>query len=100
MQHIRDVVRDLDNWRAGVTVALVSVPLSISLGIGSGTTPTRGLATAVFGGLSAGFFGSSDYNIIGPAGALSGMLMAYSVRWSENVLPWMSLCSGCFMVII
>lgn len=93
-QHLKDVVLDPNNWRAGVTVALVSVPLSISLGIASGTTPMRGVATAVFGGLCSSLFGSSDYNIVGPAGALSGMFMSYCFRWSDDVLPWISLISA------
>jgi SulP family sulfate permease len=93
-QHIKAVVTDKRNWIAGATVALVSVPLSIALGIASGTTPMRGLSTAVFGGLCAGFFGASDYNIVGPAGALSGMLMSYTIMWGEDVLPWLSLGSA------
>merc|ERR1712000_248138 len=93
-QHIKAVVTDKRNWIAGATVALVSVPLSIALGIASGATPMRGLSTAVFGGLCAGFFGASDYNIVGPAGALSGMLMSYTIMWGEDVLPWLSLGSA------
>eukprot|EP00443_Scrippsiella_acuminata_P000916 CAMPEP_0115220330 /NCGR_PEP_ID=MMETSP0270-20121206/27390_1 /TAXON_ID=71861 /ORGANISM="Scrippsiella trochoidea, Strain CCMP3099" /LENGTH=1070 /DNA_ID=CAMNT_0002634379 /DNA_START=14 /DNA_END=3226 /DNA_ORIENTATION=+ len=93
-QHIKEVILDQNNWIAGVTVALVSVPLSISLGIASGTTPMRGVATAVFGGLCAGLFGSSDYNIVGPAGALSGMMMSYVVKYGEDCLPWISLISS------
>mmetsp|Transcript_82668 Transcript_82668/g.177106 ORF Transcript_82668/g.177106 Transcript_82668/m.177106 type:complete len:923 (+) Transcript_82668:87-2855(+) len=98
-QHIKDVVMDPNNWKAGITVALVSVPLSISLGIASGTTPMRGLGCAVFGGLCAGLFGSSDYNIVGPAGALSGMLMSYTVKWGDDVLPWLSLISAAICAV-
>jgi len=93
-QHIKEVVMDQNNWKAGVTVALVSVPLSISLGIASGTTPMRGIACAIFGGLCAGIFGSSDYNIVGPAGALSGMLTSYVIQWGEDCLPWISIMSS------
>eukprot|EP00928_Gymnodinium_smaydae_P087042 TRINITY_DN7139_c0_g1_i6.p1 TRINITY_DN7139_c0_g1~~TRINITY_DN7139_c0_g1_i6.p1 ORF type:complete len:888 (+),score=153.93 TRINITY_DN7139_c0_g1_i6:679-3342(+) len=98
-QHLKDVVTDKNNWIAGVTVAFVSVPLSIALGIASGTTPMRGVAAAVFGGLCSGFFGSSDYNIVGPAGALSGMLMSYSVQWGDDVLPWLSLISAAICLV-
>jgi hypothetical protein len=93
-QHIKEVVMDQNNWKAGVTVALVSVPLSISLGIASGTTPMRGIACAIFGGLCGGIFGSSDYNIVGPAGALSGMLTSYVIQWGEDCLPWISIMSS------
>eukprot|EP00928_Gymnodinium_smaydae_P087040 TRINITY_DN7139_c0_g1_i1.p1 TRINITY_DN7139_c0_g1~~TRINITY_DN7139_c0_g1_i1.p1 ORF type:complete len:1095 (+),score=184.92 TRINITY_DN7139_c0_g1_i1:189-3473(+) len=98
-QHLKDVVTDQNNWIAGVTVAFVSVPLSIALGIASGTTPMRGVSAAVFGGLCSGFFGSSDYNIVGPAGALSGMLMSYSVQWGDDVLPWLSLISAAICLV-
>jgi len=98
-QHIKEVIINSDNWRAGITVALVSVPLSISLGIASGTKPMRGVATAIFGGLCASLFGSSDYNIIGPAGALSGMFMSYCVKWSDDILPWLSLFSAVMVLV-
>jgi len=98
-QHIKEVIMNTDNWRAGVTVALVSVPLSISLGIASGTTPMRGVATAIFGGLCASLLGSSDYNIVGPAGALSGMFMSYSVRWTDEILPYLSLISAVLVLV-
>jgi len=93
-QHLKEVVKEPGNWRAGLTVAMVSVPLSIALGIASGTTPQRGVTTAIFGGLCGGLFASSDYNIIGPAGALSGMFSAYSFKWTDDVLPWLSLVSA------
>jgi len=98
-EHLKDVVLDLNNWRAGVTVAFVSLPLSIALGIASGTTPMRGVSSAIFGGLCSGLFGSSDYNIVGPAGALSGMLMSYTVSWGDDVLPWISLMSAAICAI-
>merc|ERR1719222_1373995 len=100
-QHLKQVVLDPNNWRAGITVSLVSVPLSIALGIASGTTPTRGLSCAIFGGLCAGIFGSSDYNIVGPAGALSGMLSSYVFQWGQDCLPWISIMSAviCFVCL-
>lgn len=94
-----DVVKELDNWKAGITVALVSVPLSIALGIASGTTPMRGVTTAIFGGLCSGILGSSDYNIVGPAGALSGMFSAYALQWGDDVLPWISLVSSAMVAV-
>jgi hypothetical protein len=35
---------------AGLTVAIVALPLSMAIAIASGTTPDRGLVTAVIGG--------------------------------------------------
>ena len=42
------------NWQ----VAVVSLALSIGLGIASGLTPVEGLRTAIFGGLCASLFGA------------------------------------------
>ena len=87
------------NLRAASLVALVSLALSIGLGIASGSTPIAGLRTAIWGGIACGFFGSSPFNIIGPAGALSGMLSTYSSKWGDGILPWISVISGGFCLI-
>lgn len=89
----------LENWQSGVTVAMVSVPLSISLGIASAggdpSAPLMGVSTAFWGGLCASIFSSSDFNIIGPAGALSGMLNAATIKFGgAEVLPYLSLISA------
>ncbi|CAK0896506.1 unnamed protein product [Prorocentrum cordatum] len=96
----------MENWQAALTVAMVSVPLSISLGIASvagadPAAPTMGVATAFWGGICAGLFGSSDHNIVGPAGALSGMLTTYTIKYNGiGVLPYLSLLSACMILVI
>ena len=60
-----------ENWKSGLTVAFISVPLSIALSIASGAGPIPGLVTGIWATLIASLFGSSNYNIIGAAGALS-----------------------------
>lgn len=95
----------LDNWQSGLTVAMVSVPLSISLGIASAggdpSAPLMGVSTAFWGGLCASIFSSSDFNIIGPAGALSGMLNAATIKFGgAEVLPYLSLISAGFIFLI
>lgn len=79
------------NWKSGLTVALVSIPLSISLAIASGATPVQGLITAVWAGAIGGFLGSSNYNVIGPAGALSGVLATYAAIHGSTALPLVAL---------
>jgi SulP family sulfate permease len=68
------ITRIMGNWQSGLTVALVSIPLSISLAVASHTSPIVGIITAIWAGLVASFFGGSNYNIVGPTGALSGIL--------------------------
>jgi len=87
--------------RPASVVALVSLSLSISLGLASGTTPIAGLRTAIWGGLAGGAFGSSPYNIIGPAGALSGMLSKYGAQFGgPDILPWIALFSSAFTFLV
>lgn len=86
------------NWKAGLSVALVNIPLSLSLAIASGAAPTAGIITAIWAGLMAAVFGGSHFNIIGPAGALSGILAAYALMYGPAVLPIVAIISG-FVVL-
>ena len=55
---------------AALTVAIVALPLSMAIAIGSGTTPERGLFTAIVGGFLIALLGGSRFQIGGPAGAV------------------------------
>lgn len=88
-----------NNWKSGVTVALVSIPLSLSLAVASGASPTTGLITAVWAGLLAGIFASSNYNIIGPAGALTGVLALFAFEQGPELLPVLAIVTGIFIFI-
>jgi len=54
---------------AGVTVALVAIPLSLAIAIASGAAPATGLFTAIIGGLVISLLGGSRVQIGGPTGA-------------------------------
>lgn len=54
---------------AGLTVAVVAIPLSMAIAIASGASPAAGLTTAVIGGFIISALGGSRYQIGGPAGA-------------------------------
>ncbi|MEF2070161.1 SulP family inorganic anion transporter [Consotaella aegiceratis] len=61
---------------AGLTVAIVALPLSMAIAIASGTTPDRGLYTAIVGGFLVSLFGGSRFQIGGPAGAFIVLVAA------------------------
>lgn len=84
----------LNNWKAGLTVALISLPLSISLAIASDATPVMGIITSVWAGGVAAAFGGSRFNVIGPAGALSGILTTYAILLGVGILPILAILSG------
>ena len=54
---------------AGLTVAIVALPLSMAIAIASGVSPAQGLYTAVVGGILVSLLGGSRFQIGGPAGA-------------------------------
>lgn len=92
------------NWKSGVTVALISVPLSIALSIASGAGPIPGLITGIWATLIASFFGGSNYNIIGAAGALTTVLFAATLAaplgLGAAILPLLALATGFLILLI
>jgi SulP family sulfate permease len=56
---------------AGLTVAVVALPLAMALAIASGTTPEKGLHTAIIAGFLISFLGGSRVQIGGPTAASS-----------------------------
>jgi sulfate permease, SulP family len=54
---------------AGLTVAIVALPLSMAIAIASHVSPDRGLFTAIIGGFVISALGGSRFQIGGPAGA-------------------------------
>ena len=54
---------------AGLTVAIVALPLAMALGIASGASPREGLVTAIVAGFLISALGGSRVQIGGPTGA-------------------------------
>lgn len=92
------------NWKSGLTVALISVPLSIALSIASGAGPLPGIITGVWATLIAAIFGSNNYNVIGSAGALATILFAATLSaplgLGAAALPLVALASGALILIM
>jgi SulP family sulfate permease len=73
------------SWRrdalAGLTVAIVALPLAMALGIASGASPNQGLVTAVVAGFLISLLGGSRVQIGGPTGAfvviVAGVIAAH-----------------------
>lgn len=60
---------------AGVTVAIVALPLALAFGVASGLGAQAGLATAVVAGFVAAMFGGSHVQVSGPTGAMTVVLV-------------------------
>ncbi|MFA9288846.1 MAG: SulP family inorganic anion transporter [Weeksellaceae bacterium] len=87
------------NWQAGLTVSLVSIPLSVSLAVASQTSPVVGIITAIWAGLIAAIFGGSKFNIVGPTGALSGILASYAIAHGAPSLALLAIVTGVFIML-
>lgn len=92
------------NWKSGLTVALISIPLSIALSIASGAGPLPGIITGIWATALASLFGGSNYNIIGAAGALTTTLFAATLVAPHDlgpaVLPLLALVTGAIILVI
>ena len=66
---------------AGLTVAIVALPLAMALGIASGASPREGLVTAVVAGFLISALGGSRVQVGGPTGAfvviVAGVIAAH-----------------------
>jgi sulfate permease, SulP family len=82
------------NARPGLTVALVSIPLSISLALASGAGPTEGVITAAFGGVTSAAFGGCEFNVFGATGALAGIFSRFAVVYGTGVQPLLAVLAG------
>ena len=95
------------NWKPGLAVALINIPLSISLAVaslGSASTnaPLLGLITAIWAGAFASIFASNKHNIYGPAGALSGILLAFVLQKDGGVvyIPFVAITAGIIIITV
>lgn len=81
-------------------MAFVSIPLSISLAVAAGATPLMGIITAIWAGLLASIFGGSNFNIVGPTGALSGILVVFAIKYGVSILPLLAIISGLMILLV
>ncbi|MDF3152580.1 SulP family inorganic anion transporter [Mesorhizobium sp. XAP10] len=85
---------------AGLTVAIVALPLSMAIAIASGVTPERGLYTSIVGGFIISALGGSRFQIGGPAGAFIVLVAATVARVGIDGLLLATMMAGVFLLAI
>ena len=85
---------------AGLTVAIVALPLSMAIAIASGATPAQGLYTSIVGGFIVSAFGGSRFQIGGPAGAFIVLVAATVQAHGMDGLILATMLSGFILVAI
>src|SRR5882724_1743762 len=83
---------------AGLTVAIVALPLSMAIAIASGVAPGRGLTTAVVGGFIVSLLGGSRFQIGGPAGAFIVLVAATVQLHGVDGLILATMIAGVILV--
>lgn len=84
---------------AGITVAMVAIPLSIAIAIASGADPAKGLVTAIVAGFLISLLGGSRVQIGGPTGAFIVVVFGVVVAHGYDGLVLATLMAGIILVI-
>ena len=84
---------------AGLTVAIVALPLAMALAIASGTTPDKGLLTAVVAGFLISALGGSRFQIGGPTGAFVVVVFNVIAQYGYDGLVLATLMAGIALII-
>ena len=90
----------LRNIIAGITVGVVSLPLSMAFAIASGVKPEQGLYTAIIAGLIVTLIGGSRVQIAGPTGAFIVILLGIVNTYGIAGLQLATLMAGGMLVLM
>lgn len=88
------------NILSGLTVAVVALPLALGFGITSGAGAQSGLVTAIVAGLLAAIFGGSNYQVSGPTGAMTVVLIPLIANLGISALFVVGLIAGLIMIAL
>ncbi len=83
---------------AGVTVAMVALPLSLAIAIASGADPATGLVTAIIGGFMISLLGGSRVQIGGPTGAFIVVVFSVIATHGYDGLVIATLMAGLILL--
>ncbi|MCI7804026.1 MAG: SulP family inorganic anion transporter [Oscillospiraceae bacterium] len=84
---------------AGVTVAAVALPLALAFGVSSGATAAAGLVTAIIAGLIIGGLSGASYQISGPTGAMTAILVSLVSQHGIQGVFMASFLAGVILLI-
>lgn len=93
----RDLAADVI---AGVTVAIVALPLAIGFGITSGLSATAGIATAIVAGFIAAFLGGSRFQVSGPTGAMTVVLIPVISKYGVSAIPVLGVMAAIVLLLM
>lgn len=84
---------------AGLTVAILALPLSMAIAIGAGASPGQGLVTSVVAGLLISALGGTRFQIGGPAAAFIVMIAHISQDHGWSGLATATFLAGIILIV-
>ncbi len=84
---------------AGVTVAMVALPLSLAIAIASGADPSKGIITAIIAGFLISFLGGSRVQIGGPTGAFIVVVFGVVAKHGYDGLVLATFMAGLILLV-
>jgi SulP family sulfate permease len=84
---------------AGVTVAMVALPLSLAIAIASGADPAKGLVTAIVAGFLISLLGGSRVQIGGPTGAFIVVVFGVIAQHGYSGLVLATFMAGLILLL-
>ena len=84
---------------AGITVAAVALPLALAFGVSSGATAAAGLVTAIIGGIIISIFSGASFQISGPTGAMTAILVTLAAKYGMQGILTASFFAGIILIL-
>ncbi len=85
---------------SGLIVALVALPLALGFGVSTGLGAAAGLTTAVIAGAVAAVFGGSRFQVSGPTGAMTVILVPIVAQHGPSGVLAVGLIAGVLLVVL
>lgn len=84
---------------AGLTVCAVALPLALAFGVSGGATAAAGMVTAIVAGIVIGMLSGASYQISGPTGAMSAVLISIVMTYELKGVFIACFLAGVIMLL-
>lgn len=88
----------LKDMMAGLTVCAVALPLALAFGVSSGASAAAGLVTAIVAGVVIAILGGASYQVSGPTGAMSAVLIGIVAKYGLQGVFLACFAAGCLLL--
>jgi len=111
LSFIRNALPALDDFRqmrisprkdivAGLSVAVVALPLALAFGVSSGVGAAAGLTTAIVAGFASALLGGSRIQVSGPTGAMTVVLIPVAAKFGTSAVFAVGFLAGLILLVM